>query len=118
MTTLTLTPGAVTLNHLAQIYWDECAVRLDPASHPDIERAHARIARAVAGTDAVYGVNTGFGKLASVKIASEDTAALQRNLILSHCCGVGDPLDDSIVRLIQSSWQITVSGLLRAAAGG
>jgi histidine ammonia-lyase len=34
-------------------------------------------------------VNTGFGKLASLKIAAEDTATLQRNLILSHCCGVG-----------------------------
>ena len=38
----------------------------------------------------VYGVNTGFGKLASVKIAAGDTATLQRNLILSHCSGVGD----------------------------
>ena len=46
------------------------------------------------GEAAVYGVNTGFGKLASVKIAAKDTARLQRNLILSHCCGVGDALDN------------------------
>ena len=89
MTTLTLTPGAVTLDDLAQIYWSQLPVRLDPACRPAIELAHARITKAAAGTDAVYGVNTGFGKLASVKIASKDTATLQRNLILSHCCGVG-----------------------------
>lgn len=100
MTTLTLTPGRVTLDDLASVYWDEVAVRLDPACRPDIERAHARIARAVAGTDAVYGVNTGFGKLASVKIAAEDTATLQRNLILSHCCGVGPLISRRHARLL------------------
>jgi len=114
VTTLTLTPGAVTLNHLAQIYWDECAVRLDPASHPDIERAHARIARAVAGTDAVYGVNTGFGKLASVKIASEDTATLQRNLILSHCCGVGPAIPRRMARMLMA---LKLLSLGRGASG-
>ena len=114
MTTLTLTPGAVTLDHLAQIYWSEAAVRLDPACHPDIERAHARIARAVAGTDAVYGVNTGFGKLASVKIASEDTAALQRNLILSHCCGVGPAIPRRIARLLMA---LKLLSLGRGASG-
>ena len=83
MKTLILTPGAVTLDDLQDIYWNQSAVRLDPSSHPAIDRAHARIAKAVAGTEAVYGVNTGFGKLASVKIEAKDTATLQRNLILS-----------------------------------
>ncbi|MCX7567400.1 histidine ammonia-lyase [Sulfitobacter sp. F26169L] len=100
MTTLTLTPGAVTLDDLAKIYWSEASVRLDPACHPHIELAHARIAKAVAGTDAVYGVNTGFGKLASVKIESKDTATLQRNLILSHCCGVGPAIPRRHARMI------------------
>jgi histidine ammonia-lyase len=65
-----------------------------------IEAAAARIAQAAAGSDAVYGVNTGFGKLASLKIAAADTATLQRNLILSHCCGVGDPMPRGIARLM------------------
>lgn len=78
MTTLTLMPGAVTLKDLGSIYWNEAAVWLDPACHPAIELAHSRIAKAVAGTGAVYGVNTGFGKLASVKVASADTETLQR----------------------------------------
>ncbi len=88
MTTLTLTPGAVTLADLEKIFREQAAVRLDPACRPEIERAHARIAKAVAGSDAVYGVNTGFGKLASVKIQAEDTATLQRNLIPGPCASV------------------------------
>ncbi len=114
MTTLTLTPGAVTLNDLAKIYWTEAAVRLDPTCHPAIERAQARIAKAVAGTDAVYGVNTGFGKLASVKIAAEDTATLQRNLILSHCCGVGPAIPRRHARLLMA---LKLLSLGRGASG-
>jgi len=47
----------------------------------------------------VYGINTGFGLLANVRIADDELAQLQKNLILSHCVGVGDPLDDRVVRL-------------------
>jgi histidine ammonia-lyase len=112
--TLTLTPGAVTLNDLAKIYYDEASVRLDPACRPAIERAHAQIAKAAAGTDAVYGVNTGFGKLASVKIASEDTATLQRNLILSHCCGVGPAIPRRHARFIMA---LKLLSLGRGASG-
>ena len=52
------------------------------------------------GDEAVYGVNTGFGKLANVTIAADATASLQRNLILSHCCGVGEALDLPTTRLM------------------
>ena len=114
MTTLTLIPGAVTLADLAKIYWSEAAVRLDPVCRPAIERAQACIAKAVAGTDAVYGVNTGFGKLASVKIASKDTATLQRNLILSHCCGVGPAIPRPHVRLLMA---LKLLSLGRGASG-
>ncbi len=100
MTVMTLTPGAVTLDDLAQVLKQEAAVVLDPACRPSVETAAQRIAQAAAGRDAVYGVNTGFGKLASVKIASADTATLQRNLILSHCCGVGEPISRAHARLI------------------
>ncbi|MFG6594821.1 histidine ammonia-lyase [Sulfitobacter sp. 1A13368] len=114
MTTLTLTPGAATLDDLARIYREEASVRLAPACRPAIEEAHARIARAVAGEDAVYGVNTGFGKLASVKIAAEDTAALQRNLILSHCCGVGPAITRGHARLLMA---LKLLSLGRGASG-
>jgi len=111
---LTLTPGAVTLSDLAEIYWHEKPVRLDPACRPDIERAHASIAAAAAGEEAVYGVNTGFGKLASVKIAAKDTATLQRNLILSHCCGVGPAIPRRHARLLMA---LKLLSLGRGASG-
>jgi histidine ammonia-lyase len=98
--TITLTPGSVKLADLSKVYWQEVTVRLDPSCRPAMEIAHGRIAAAAAGDAAVYGVNTGFGKLASVKIASKDTAALQRNLILSHCCGVGAPISRRNTRLM------------------
>ena len=114
MTVLTLTPGAVTLADLEKIFREEASVRLDPACRPAIELAHARIAKAVAGTDAVYGVNTGFGKLASVKIEAKDTAALQRNLILSHCCGVGPAIPRGHARLLMA---LKLLSLGRGASG-
>ncbi len=98
--TLTLTPGAATLAQLESIWRDGHPVTLDPAARPDIEAAAALVKQASEGGAAVYGVNTGFGKLASVKIAAKDTATLQRNLILSHCCGVGEALDESTTRLM------------------
>ncbi len=114
MITLTLTPGAVTLDDFSEIFWNEAAVRLDSACHPDIELAHSRIAKAASGTDAVYGVNTGFGKLASVKIATEDTATLQRNLILSHCCGVGPAIPRRHARMLMA---LKLLSLGRGASG-
>jgi histidine ammonia-lyase len=100
VTTLTLKPGNTTLAELADIYWHEHAAILHPACRPAIELAQAKIAAAAEGDAAVYGVNTGFGKLASVKIAAKDTATLQRNLILSHCCGVGPAIPRRHARLM------------------
>ena len=95
-----LTPGAATLAELATVYTEEAHVRLDRAARPAVERAAEAIATAAAGDAPVYGVNTGFGKLASLRIAPKDTATLQRNLILSHCCGVGAPIPRPVARLM------------------
>ena len=114
MNCLILQPGAVTLSDLAKIYWEEAPVRLDPACHADIERAQAAITKASEGSEAIYGVNTGFGKLASVKIAPHDTANLQRNLILSHCCGVGPAIPRRHARLLMA---LKLLSLGRGASG-
>ena len=98
----TLVPGSVTLGMLADIYWNGTPAKLDHSAHAAIERASEQISQIAAGTTAVYGVNTGFGKLASIRIPATDTATLQRNLILSHCCGVGEPLSHDVVRLIMT----------------
>ncbi len=114
MTTLTLQPGATPLVDLERIYRDGISVTLDPAARLAVDRAAKRVAEAVAGDVPVYGVNTGFGKLASVKIASKDTATLQRNLILSHCCGVGEAVAKPVVRLMMS---LKLLSLGRGASG-
>lgn len=100
MATMTLTPGLTTLAELETIYREQHSAKLNRSAKAGVETAAAQITAAVNGGDAVYGVNTGFGKLASVKIAAKDTATLQRNLILSHCCGVGEPIEPEIARLM------------------
>lgn len=109
-----LVPGAATLSQLERIYRKGAPARLDRGALPRIKAAAAVIAAAAAGDAAVYGVNTGFGKLASLKIAPEDTATLQRNLILSHCCGVGDPMPRPVVRLMMA---LKLLSLGRGASG-
>ncbi|WP_118134232.1 histidine ammonia-lyase [Oceanicella sp. SM1341] len=109
-----LTPGAVSLDALARIYFEELAVAVNPAAKPAVDAAVARVAEAAAGSAAVYGVNTGFGKLASVKIAPEDTATLQRNLILSHCSGVGPAIPRRVARLMMA---LKLASLGRGASG-
>ncbi|QRY65809.1 histidine ammonia-lyase (plasmid) [Ensifer sp. PDNC004] len=112
--TITLHPGSVPLRDLETIYWTGEPARLDPSFDAGIDKAARRIAEIVAGNAPVYGINTGFGKLASIKIDSADVATLQRNLILSHCCGVGEPLAENIVRLILS---LKLVSLGRGASG-
>lgn len=102
MSELNLVPGAVTLDQLAGLYWDQSPVVLDRSCKAAVERAASRVAAAAMGNQPVYGVNTGFGKLASLKINPGDTARLQRNLILSHCCGVGEPVNRDITRLLMA----------------
>jgi histidine ammonia-lyase len=97
-----LTPGKATLPELEAIYRGAPA-KLDPGVRDAVEKSAARIAEVAAGDVPVYGVNTGFGKLASVRIAPGDVATLQRNLILSHCCGVGTELPADVVRLVMAT---------------
>ena len=112
--TVTLTPGATGLAAFEAIWRDGSAAALDRAARPAVEAAAGRIAAAAAGSAAVYGVNTGFGKLASVAIAAADTARLQRNLILSHCAGVGEPTPRAVVRLMMA---LKLVSLGRGASG-
>ncbi len=98
---VTLRPGAVSLGEWRRIY-NGAAVTLDPACRPAVERSAATIARIIAKGDPVYGVNTGFGKLASVRIAADDLELLQRNIVLSHAAGVGDPMPRNVLRLMMA----------------
>ena len=112
--TVTLRPGEVPLADLAAIYWQVETVALDRAFDAAIDKGAARVAAVAAGNEPVYGINTGFGKLASIKIDAADTATLQRNLILSHCCGVGSALPENVVRLVMA---LKLISLGRGASG-
>ncbi len=114
MTPEILIPGQTTLAQLERLYQTGASAALHPAARAPVEQAAARIAAAAASGDAVYGVNTGFGKLASLKIAAKDTATLQRNLILSHCCGVGEPMPTPVARLMMT---LKLLSLGRGASG-
>lgn len=112
--TVLLTPGATGLDLLEAIWREGADARLDPSARAPIDRAAELVAKAAAGSEAVYGINTGFGKLASVRVPPGDTAQLQRNLILSHCCGVGEPLDEATTRLMMA---LKLLSLGRGASG-
>lgn len=111
---LTLIPGEATFDQLETIWRGGVPARLDDRARPGVLASAGKIAAAAAGDAGVYGVNTGFGKLASVRIAPGDTATLQRNLILSHCCGVGEPLALPAVRLMMA---LKLLSLGRGASG-
>ena len=114
MTPETLLPGQTTLAQLERLYRTEAPAELHPSARNGVDAAAAKIAAAAAGDQAVYGVNTGFGKLANLKIARQDTTTLQRNLILSHCCGVGDPMPRGVTRLMMA---LKLLSLGRGASG-
>ncbi len=114
MTVMTLTPGKVTLSQLEQIFSSNEPVALNRAAKSGVDAAAKLVAAAVLNEAPVYGVNTGFGKLANLKIDAKDTAQLQRNLVLSHCCGVSDPVPANIVRLMMS---LKLLSLGRGASG-
>ena len=98
--TLIITPGHITLAQMRQLHSTPTQVTLDPAALPGIAASAALVQRAAQGGDAVYGVNTGFGKLANQRIAQADLETLQLNLLRSHAVGVGEPMAEPVVRLI------------------
>jgi histidine ammonia-lyase len=111
--TIMLTPGQVPLTDWRAIYRG-AAVRLDPACHAAVAASAASVARIVARDAAVYGINTGFGRLANVRIADDDLATLQRYIVLSHAAGVGEPMPGPVVRVMLA---LKLASLARGASG-
>ncbi|WP_371833223.1 histidine ammonia-lyase, partial [Ferrovibrio sp.] len=96
-----LLPGQLPLADLIALYRSgPMAVAPDDGARPAVAAAAETVARAAAGDAAVYGINTGFGKLARERIPPADVAELQRRLVLSHAVGTGPLLPDAVVRLI------------------
>jgi len=105
-TTQAKTIGAVTIlpGHMSLAGWRDvmagARVSLDSGCLPAVAASSAAVRRIVARGEPVYGINTGFGKLASIRIADDELSQLQRNIVLSHAAGVGEPTPRQIVRLM------------------
>jgi histidine ammonia-lyase len=108
-----LFPGAVPLAQWRAIYRG-ASIELDESAIPAVEAGAAAVAEILARGEPVYGINTGFGKLASVRIAAEDLATLQRNLVLSHAAGVGEPMPVPVARLMMA---LKLGSLAQGASG-
>src|SRR6202034_3241351 len=87
---------------------------LSPQDRARIASANALVDKIVASGDVAYGINTGFGLLAQTRIPNEQLELLQRNLLLSHAAGVGDPLPDAVVRLVLA---LKINALARGHSG-
>ena len=111
---LHLKPGQLTLSDLRQVYHQPQRLTLDPSAAGPIDASVACVERIIAEDRTAYGINTGFGLLASTRIAREDLEALQSSLVLSHAAGVGEPLDDAMVRLIMV---LKINSLARGYSG-
>ena len=114
MTHLIIGQAPLTLPQLRSILEAPVTVSLTDAAWSDVDRGAAAIAAIVAEGRTVYGVNTGFGLLANTSIAPEDLETLQKNLVLSHACGVGALLDDPVVRLLLV---LKIASLSKGASG-
>jgi len=113
MSAITLTPSEVPLADWRAIY-DGAECRLDPGCRPAVAAAADLVAAIVGRGEAVYGINTGFGKLATVRIAPADLATLQRNIVLSHAAGVGEPMPVPVARLMMA---LKLASLAQGASG-
>ena len=115
MGTLVISDKSKLWEDIAPILKSSHEVKFDSKSLKSIENSKKILESALKADSVIYGVNTGFGKLNNVKIKSQDLAKLQLNLIRSHACGIGKPLDDGIVRVIMflklMTWSKGYSGV-------
>lgn len=97
---VTLSGSSLTLRELVDVARNRAKVTLSPDSLKNVARARECVESRIKSGDTFYGINTGFGALAEVRIAADQLTQLQLNLIRSHACGVGTPLNAETVRAI------------------
>ena len=111
---LTLTPGTLTLAQLREVYSQPVTLTLDESAIPAINSSVACVNAILAEGRTAYGINTGFGLLAQTRIAAEELEELQRSLVLSHAAGIGEPLEENLVRLMMV---LKINSLARGFSG-
>jgi histidine ammonia-lyase len=111
--TVTIRPGEASLADWRAIWRGE-PLAVDPASQAGVAASAAAVERILARGEPVYGINTGFGKLAGVRIKPADLAELQRNIVLSHAAGVGETASVATTRLMMA---LKLGSLAQGASG-
>ncbi len=96
--TLALSGQPLTLEEIEAVADSRLAVAVAPDAYAPMRASRRVVDEVAAGHEAAYGINTGFGKLSDVRVGPQEVEALQRNLVRSHCCGVGEPLEEREVR--------------------
>ncbi len=107
-------PGKLRLSELCALWRQPRAIALDPACDAAIEASAQTVASVLSEGRTVYGINTGFGSLASTAIGADQVGELQRRLVLSHCAGLGEPLPERVVRLVLT---LKINALARGYSG-
>jgi histidine ammonia-lyase len=100
MPTIALGLDGLTIAELVAVAREYARIEITPQAQKEIGRARKFIEKCVQDGETIYGITTGFGQLSDVAISAKDTLQLQRNLLMSHACGVGQPLDEEAVRAI------------------
>jgi len=113
MIAIVLQPGSTSLEDWRAVYRG-ATPRLDASCRAAVEKGASAVARILARGEPVYGINTGFGKLATVRIEDADLSRLQQNIVLSHAAGTGDPLPTRVVRLMMA---LKLASLGQGASG-
>jgi histidine ammonia-lyase len=111
---VSLRAGELRAADVRALLCEDAALALDPGAKDAVDRAAAVVADIAARDASVYGVNTGFGKLAQTRIPRDKLAELQRNLVISHACGVGPLLPRDVVRLVLA---LKINSLARGYSG-
>lgn len=114
MAQLTIVPGKSKLSLWRAVAEGSSPLVLSAEAWTAVERSRKTVEAALASGRAIYGVNTGFGKLAQTRIPVDDLNRLQRNLVLSHATGVGPNLPSHVVRLVLA---LKISSLARGHSG-
>jgi len=113
--TLTISPGTLTLKELRAVQRDEYQhFKLNENAFENINKSAAAVQQVIKEDRVVYGINTGFGLLASTRIKNDELELLQRSIVLSHSAGFGENMDEATVRLMMV---LKINSLSRGFSG-
>ncbi|WIO74648.1 histidine ammonia-lyase [Porticoccaceae bacterium LTM1] len=111
---LNMIPGELTLSDLRNIFRNPVTIKVEESRWAIVEKSRQRVVDTIESGVTVYGINTGFGRLAQTSISHDQLGTLQRNLVLSHATGVGENLDENTARLMTV---MKIGSLMRGFSG-